>query len=79
VSSGDAGSKIVAVGFLPARTKKENIKVYNRQTKALSELASDGRFAAAGTTNNNDAPQLTLRPFGSGDAPKGANLVVKWK
>jgi hypothetical protein len=39
VSLGHTSSKIVPVRLLPARTPKENIKVYDQQTKPLAELA----------------------------------------
>jgi hypothetical protein len=61
VSVGHTGSKIIAVGLRPAGTPKENIKVYNRQTKLAPELAGYGRLAATGAADDNEAPQITLR------------------
>jgi hypothetical protein len=60
VSVDHTGSKFVAVGLLPAGTPKEDIKVYDRQTKPLPELAGYCRFTAPGAAEDNDAPQMTL-------------------
>ena len=60
MSVGHTGSKFVAVGLLPAGTPKDDIKVYDRQTKPLPELAGYGRLTATGAAEDNDAPQTTL-------------------
>ena len=58
VSVGHTGSKIVPIGLLPARTPKENIKVYDRQSKPLPEEAGYGRLTAARAADDNDAPRM---------------------
>jgi hypothetical protein len=69
---GHAGSKIVPVRLLPARTPEENIKVYDRKTKPLSEVAGYGRLTATGAADDNDAPQMTL-PLAR---PRGNPLII---
>ena len=60
MSLGHTSAKIISVGLLPARTPKENIKVYDRQTKPLPEMAGYGRLTATGAADDDDAPQMNL-------------------